>query len=72
MNNKTADLLSLETGCLPIEFDCDGLYVFFEPEYTKKIAIAGIKGITQINRDQALALADGLRDIVQMYMTEVS
>jgi hypothetical protein len=31
MNNKEADRLSLETGCMPIEFDCESLFVFFEP-----------------------------------------
>ena len=72
MNNKIADRLELETGCCAIEFDAEGLFVFYEPEYTQKIAIAGIKGVTQINKQQALALADGLRGIVEMYMKEVS
>lgn len=68
MRNKEADRLELETGCKPIEFDCDGLYVFFEPHYNKRIAICGIHGATDINYDMAIALADNLRGIAEMYL----
>ena len=70
MRNKTADRLELETGCKPIEFDCEGLFVFFEPNYTKRIVIAGIHGMTDINYDMAIALADNLRDLAKMYLEE--
>ena len=68
MRNKEADRLSLETGCMPIEFDCEGLFVFFEPHYKKRIVIAGIHGMTDINYDMAIALANGLRDCAEMYL----
>jgi len=68
MGSKEADRLSLETGCMPIEFDCEGLYVFFEPQYKKRIVIAGIHGTTDINYDMAIALANGLRDCAEMYL----
>lgn len=72
MGEKYADRLELETGCMSISFDAPGLFVFFEPGYKKRIAIAGIHGITDINKEQALALADGLKSIAEEYMTEVS
>jgi len=68
MNNKESDRLSLETGCMPIEFDCEGLFVFYEPRYKKRIVIAGIHGTTDINYDMAIALADNLRGIAEMYL----
>jgi len=68
MGNREADRLSLETGCMPIEFDCEGLFVFFEPKYKKRIVIAGIHGTTDINYDMAIALADQLRDIAETYL----
>jgi len=68
MNNKEADRLSLETGCMPIEFDCESLFVFFEPQYKKRIVIAGIHGTTDINYEMAIALADNLRGIAEMYL----
>ena len=70
MNNKTVDDLSLKTGCMPIEFDCEGLFVFFEPNYKKRIVIAGIHGTTDINHDMAIALADNLRGIAEMYLED--
>lgn len=68
MQNKEADRLSLETGCMPIEFDCEGLFVFFDPQYKKRIVIAGIHGMTDINYEMAIALANGLRDCAEMYL----
>jgi hypothetical protein len=68
MNNKEADRLEIETGCKPIEFDCKSLFVFFEPQYKKRIVIAGIHGMTDINYDMAIALADNLREIAEMYL----
>ena len=68
MNNKEADRLSLATGCMPIEFDCESLFVFFEPQYKKRIVIAGIHGMTDINYDMAIALANGLSDCAEMYL----
>lgn len=69
MKSKEADRLEIETGCKPIEFEgCDGLYVFFEPHYKKRIVIAGIHGTTDINYDMAIALADNLREIAEMYL----
>ena len=70
LNNKTVDDLSLKTGCMPIEFDCGGLYVFFEPGYKKRIVIAGLHGATDINYNMAIALADNLREIAEMYLEE--
>ena len=70
MGSKEADRLSLETGCMPIEFDCEGLYVFFEPQYKKRIVIAGIHGMTDINYNMAIALSDSLRSIAEMYLEE--
>ena len=70
MKNKTADRLELETGCKPIEFDCEGLFVFFEPQYKKRIVIAGIHGATDINYNMAIELADSLRDLARMYLEE--
>lgn len=73
MNNKEADRLEFETGCKAIEFDgVDGLFAFFEPNYTRRIVIAGIHGKTDLDKKMALALADNLRDLAEMYMTEVS
>ena len=72
MRNKEADRLSLETGCMPIEFDCEGLYVFFEPQYKKRIVIAGIHGMTDIDYKMAIALADNLREIAEMYLEETA
>jgi len=68
MQNREADRLSLETGCMPIEFKAEGLFVFFEPQYKKRIVIAGIHGKTDINYDMAIALADNLREIAEMYL----
>ena len=68
MNNKEADRLSLETGCMPIEFDCELLFVFFEPHYKKRIVIAGIHGMTDIDYKMAITLADNLRGIAEMYL----
>ena len=68
MKSSEADRLSIETGCMPIEFDCEGLFVFFEPQYKKRIVIAGIHGTTDINYDMAIALANGLRDIAEVYL----
>jgi hypothetical protein len=68
VKSKEADRLEIETGCKPIEFDCEGLYVFFEPHYKKRIVIAGINGTTDINYDMAIALADNLRGIAEMYL----
>jgi hypothetical protein len=68
VKSKEADRLEIETGCKPIEFDCEGLYVFFEPHYKKRIVIAGINGMTDINYDMAIALADNLREIAEMYL----
>ena len=68
MNNKEADRLSLVTGCMPIEFDCESLFVFFEPNYRKRIVIAGIHGATDINYDMAIALANNLREIAEVYL----
>ena len=69
MGNKEADRLSLLTGCKPIEFDgVDGLFVFFEPRYNKRIAICGIHGKTDIDYKMAIALADNLRGIAEMYL----
>ena len=70
MNNKEADRLSLETGCMPIEFKTDGLFVFFEPQYKKRIVIAGIHGTTDINYNMAIELADSLRDLARMYLED--
>ena len=70
MTDKEAELLSLKTGCLPIELDCGGLYVFFEPQYKKRIVIAGIHGTTDINYNMAIALSDSLRSIAEMYLEE--
>lgn len=71
MNYKDIDRLELETGCKAIEFDgADGLYVFFDPDNKKSIVIVGEKGRTKINRAQALALANELKGIVEMYMEE--
>jgi hypothetical protein len=71
MNGKTADLLELTTGCKPIEFDgVDGLYVFFEPNYSKRIVIAGIHGKTDIDYKMAIALADNLRGLAETYLEE--
>ena len=52
MRNKEADRLSLETGCMPIEFKTDGLFVFFEPQYKKRIVIAGIHGTVIVTGKQ--------------------
>lgn len=69
MDRKTAEKLELDTGCKSMEFDgADGLFVFFEPRYKKRIAVAGTHGMTDLTAKQALALADGLRDIVSTYM----
>lgn len=69
MNYKEIEKLELETGCKAVEFDgCDGLYVFFEPQYRKRIVIAGIHGATDLNYDMAIALADNLRGIAEMYL----
>jgi hypothetical protein len=68
MSEKEADRLSLLTGCLPIEIGCEGLQIFFEPHYKKRIVIAGIHGTTDINYDMAIALADNLRGIAEMYL----
>jgi hypothetical protein len=65
---KDAERLEVETGCKPIEFDCKWLYVFFEPRYKKRIVIAGIHGMTDINYSMAIALADNLREIAEMYL----
>ena len=71
MGNKEADRLALETGCMPMEFDeAEGLYVFFEPTYTKRVVIAGIHGTTDLNYAMCLALADHLRGIAEMYLKE--
>ena len=72
MNNKEAERLSLLTGCLPIETGCEGLQIFFEPHYNKRIAICGIHGKTDINYDMAIALADNLREIAEMYLEETA
>ena len=72
MNNKEADRLSLVTGCMPIEFDCESLFVFFEPQYKKRIVIAGIHGMTDINYDMAIALANGLRDLAETYLEKTA
>lgn len=69
MRNKEADRLELTTGCKPIEFDgVDGLYVFFEPNYSKRIVIAGIHGKTDIDYKMAIALADNLRGLAETYL----
>ena len=68
MRNKEAERLSLETGCMPIEFDCESLFVFFEPKYKKRIVIAGIRGMTDIDYKMAITLADNLRGIAEMYL----
>ena len=71
MNYKQIEQRELKTGCKAIEIDgVDGLYVFFEPGYKKRIAIAGISGTTDINYDMAIALADNLRGIAEMYLEE--
>ena len=72
MNNKEADRLSLETGCMPIEFDCESLFVFFEPNYRKRIVIAGIHGTTDINYDMAIELADSLRELAETYLEKTA
>lgn len=68
MSEKEAERLSLLTGCLPIESGCHRLQIFFEPQYKKRIVIAGIHGMTDINYDMAIALADNLREIAEMYL----
>ena len=71
MGIKEAEKMEIETGCKAIEFEgCEGLFVFFEPYYCKHIAIAGAKGVTKINRQQALTLASELRNIAETYMQE--
>ena len=71
MNYKEIEKLELETGCKAVEFDgCDGLYVFFEPYYSKHIVIAGVQGKTKVNRQQVLTLAKELQNIADMYMGE--
>ena len=60
--------INSEIGVREIESDCEGLYVFFEPQYKKRIVIAGIHGTTDINYDMAIALADNLREIAEMYL----
>jgi hypothetical protein len=72
MNNKEADRLELATGTCAIEFAAEGLFVFYEPQYAKRIAIAGLRGVTLVNKAQALELANGLREIVEMYMEETA
>ena len=68
MSEKEADRLSLLTGCLPIETGCEGLQIFFEPRYSKRIAICGIHGKTDIDYKMAIALAENLRGIAEMYL----
>lgn len=71
MNYKDIERIEQETGCKTIELEgADGLYVFFEPYNPRHIVIAGEKGKTKINRAQALALANELRDIAEMYLEE--
>lgn len=73
MNSKTADLLELKTGCLPIEFDgVDGLFVFVEPYSAKRLAIAGQKGVTILTREQVIALRDGITGIIETYLEEAN
>lgn len=69
VNNKTADLLELKTGCLPIEFDgIEGLFVFVEPGCTNRLAIAGQRGITILSAAQCARLAADLPKINEMYL----
>lgn len=68
MSEKEAERQSLLTGCLPIETGCDGLQIFFEPNYTKRIAICGIHGKTDVDYKMAIALAENLRGIAEMYL----
>ena len=68
MGNKEADRLSLATGCMPIEFDCESLFVFFEPNYHKRIVIAGIHGATDINYEMAMELSKHLKSLAEMYL----
>jgi len=67
MSEKEAERLSLLTGCLPIETGCEGLRIFFEPRYNKRIATCGIHGKTDIDYKMAIALSDNLRGIAEMY-----
>ena len=68
MTEKEIERLSKKTGCMPIETGCDGLGIFFEPRYNKRIAICGIHGKTDINYEMAIALSENLRSIAEMYL----
>lgn len=70
MRYDEADTLEITTGSLAIECGCDGLFVFRHPDDTKRIAIAGEKGITILSRKQARTLATELKEIVNMYFGE--
>ena len=70
MTEKEMERLSKLTGCMPIETGCDGLGIFFEPRYNKRIAICGIHGKTDIDYKMAIALANNLREIAEVYLEE--
>lgn len=61
MNNKTAERLELETGCKSIEFNTDGLFVFFEPGRTDGIVICGIDGRAYIGKEKIIEVSRSLR-----------
>lgn len=71
MSDKQIDKIEKETGCHGISFDdCEGLTVFVDPNDKKRIAIAGVSGISVLSRDQAFALARDLQGIAELYLTD--
>ena len=71
MNAKQLEQLEFQTGCKGIALEgADSVYVLFEPNYITHIVIAGEKGLTKVNKHQAIALATELMGIVETYMED--